>query len=368
MVERILPFRDAAYSGSNGFEAIFRAGAVRELGLVLNGTYTAGTPANLSYLAPSNLLGPLELVQNGTPRIKAEMAQLYHLSALYGGGYIHKSASVAAPTAAFSIAAKLPLSKMMDGAGIDATGSELLWRGTWRPEAYYAGTAPTTIATTTKFKPYAVTAEVVPAGGFMDPEFTSHTFDISSTSNQLTFQIDVGAGVFLPGLMIEALDASGGFGTDARAAVDGLIKRLTIEVNIPGESQVPVVKDASWAMLRNETCNRAGFSLDDETTSAGMVWIPFTQQRGGAKRNALFLPAKATITLTFDTQTTVEGQYTSVTPASGDVARVLAPRFLAIANQAINASTTALNKSRAQLGRRALGAGVNPGRVRQFAR
>jgi len=337
-METLLPFKEVGYVSDGAFESEFKQGAIAELVLSFDGGHTGGTPASAADAAPWPLLGVLELEQNG-PRIKMNARSLYHLAAFYNGGYPVRTAQVSA-SGKFASRFSLPLQKMMEGAGLDATGTPVAWRGQFRAVGYYSGTAPTSIDTTSKLRPLAITAEAAPAGGFRDPEFSEENVDCSSAALDRNRKIDFNSDFLLPGIGLLALNADGGSGTDASGAVDGLARRVTIEILRPGQAKQEVCKNVPWGVLRYNTVRLAGWSAADEVSSQGFVFVPFFKRRGGRFRDAEFLPRGSSIIVTIDTTSDVEAGFSAVTPASNDVVTVILPKFHAPPKAAQDAAPT----------------------------
>jgi hypothetical protein len=367
MTERYLPFSSATYVSAQSAESKFTSAAFRAIDFLFEGTLSAaqsGSPT-LADEVPWSLIGPIELVVGGSTRFRVDSISLFHLSSILNGGYHHRDVPAATSASGFGSSFSLDFGRMMPGAGLDATGVDAFLRWEWRPATYYGsgGTGSYTVGSATA-KPRATTILVKPPQGFREPEWLQVRHDIGSSSSAIDKVIDVKKAVELPGLLIEALDASGGGGTNTEIGVDGLIKNLTVEVNRPNLPTIKVYDNVSWRELRAATCRNSGLSSDDQTASAGVIWLPLFERKGGRNRDALHLPAGSSIRIVYDTSATVQPFYTGVTPASGDVARVLAPMFLAVPEQAAAAAATVNDRNALRRARRA---GVAPRRVRNAA-
>lgn len=367
MVERKLLFREQTFSVNAPFDSPFKQGALTELGIAFDGSATAsgGTATSEGAL---HLLGTLDLVQFGQSRIKCEAASLYHLAAFYNGGYA--TGRLEDLTAdVFSRRFVLPFHRMMEGAGIDASGTECFLRGTFATLAHYSTTAPSAISAF--LRPWATTAEVAPLGGFNAPEWSEHTVDLSVASLRQSVQIDFKTPYLLPGIQLLVLDNNGGPGTvtNNSARVDGLARRVTVEYQAPGEPRRTLVDNATWGQLREEHVRLGQFAFADQTSSAGVAFVPLFQRRGGVKRDALAVAPGSSLTVIIDTLSTVEADYTAVTPAAGDRCLVLVPAFLATLGESEAAAATALQAATPQDQRRVFDASVrNAQRARNAGR
>lgn len=368
MTERLLQFTPVNYAANSNGQLQFKAAAFNELNVRVVGNLSAAVATTLADEVPWPLVGPIALEIGGQQRFRAEAISLFHLSAFYNGGYPHRVHPAAAGTGGFYSAFNLPFGKMMDGAGLDATGLDAFLRMTWRPAAYLGTGGSPVVDATTQLQAWVSTVFQKPAAGFLEPEWQQATHRVDSSSTSLAHTIDFKKAVLLPGLLLEALDASGGAGTDASAGVDGLVKKVSVELNRPGRPAETLVKDMPWGQLRFQTVRRGGYSLDDETASVGVVFLPLFERRGGRRRDALFLDAGSSLTITYDTASTVEAGYTNVAAAAGDVVRVLSPGFLPVGDESVAASASLLDRDRLSLAQRALRAGQSTSRARAFLR
>ncbi len=346
LLEQNLNFREQVYAINAQSESAFKQGAVRELGFAFDGTATGSVAITLSDEAPWRNLGSLQLIQFGAPRINVDAYLLFHLAAIYQGGYVSRNAGTATSTT-FGSRFVLPLHTMLDGAGFDATGAELIWRWTNRSHTFYGANAT---AVAGIVRPWAHTAPEVPQGGFNTPDFFTAEVSLASASSNIPLQLDFKTDVYGTGLLVEASDATGGAGAEASASVDGLIRRLAVDYIQPGEPRKSVYDWTVWGRARYETCRASGFGSDDEIASTGIVFIPLKEMRQGRKRNALFIPAGGQLTIYADNSAAVEGDITAVTPAAGDKMRVTVIAFDANTDTAIDGSPTQLSSNAAQPG------------------
>lgn len=355
MPETLHKFDEKGWTDNADFESEFKDGALAEALFSMDGDLTSGGAGTIAQDAALKLLGQLELNQNG-PRVKADARLLYFLSAFYQGGIRDKSAASGGP---FHVRFGLPFQRMIPGGGLDATAKVVSWKGRFRSGTYYDSGGVAVVNSSTRIRPIAKVAETAPAGGYRDPEFTQETIKVESASvSGNSRKIEARSDFLLPGVLLMALDADGDTGnsTDASGRSDGVAHRVTVELFGNGLPRRVLVDSLTWGTLRQQTCDLAGWKDDDVTATAGIVWIPLFDRKGGRDADALLMRAGSHLTITIDNASGAENIYTAVTPASGDTVEVLVPRFYdrsKIADQAAATAVTGAGRAavRARRGR-----------------
>lgn len=318
---------ESGYIANGSFDLEFKGGAIHEVGLALDGGHSGGVPANLHDDAPWSILSELELQQGG-PRIRANPRSLYHLAAVLSGGYAQRSASLTAGSAFFS-RFFLPLNRLVPGCGLDAIASPVSWKGSWRTQAAWSGTAPTSIDSDTRLRTVYYTSDQSPAGGMREPEIVEELVDCGAASLNRERKIDFAKPFVLPGILMLAYDADGVAGaslTDRSLRTDGLARRVSVDLYHPGRGRKVLVDNVTWGTLRANTVRLLGGTADDEAASAGVAWVPL---RGFGPYNfegRLVVPEGTYLVVTIDTSSTPERGFTAITPAAGDVVRCVLPK------------------------------------------
>lgn len=315
-------FTESLYVANGPIKCELVSGAFDELVIRLAGGYTGTTPVNLSDDAPWNLVGQLVLEHHG-PRIAMHARRLYHYSAMLAGGYSNRLAQTVASPGFFSGAIRLPFKRIMKGLGIDASSVVAAITGRWNPNTYYSGTAPGVINTTSAMRPTVETAPVAPVGGFFAPEWTEHTIQTPNANidHNITIDFSSDEAFALPHIMLFAYDASGGFGTDAAARVDGLVRTVTVRLMGRGQTK-DLVKNVRWGALRAQTVQKLGGGADDEASSSGVVFLELSELDDKGQKIPLVMPPNAKLLVSVDTFTPVEEGYTNVAAANGDTVSV----------------------------------------------
>lgn len=324
-LRKLLKFEEILYAANAEFDSEFKDAALDTLTLAFDGAYSGTTPVNLAEDAPWSLLSRLQLEHNGA-RIDMSPEMLYHISALLNGGYNQKLAQVVASPGNFSARMTIPLGSLVKDGGLDATQKDVSWKGTFRPPSYYSGTAPGAITGT--LRPGADVPKRAPQGGYRDPEWTEEIIKVESASLTNSKKIEFNSPYFVPMLVLIAYDASAGFGTDSKARTDGLARRVTVDLFGVGGAPERIVDNVTWGMLRDLTCKKFGFSDDDQASSVGVVAIPLVDPSRDVNPWLGVRPG-VHLTITIDSQSTVEGGYTAVAggPATGDKIVVGVPKF-----------------------------------------
>lgn len=339
MPETIHKFDEKAWADNGDFEVEFKAGALGEVQFAFDGKLTSGGAGTIAQDAALKMLGQLELNQNG-PRVKCDSRLLFFLSCFYEGGVRDVSAASGGP---FNVAFNLPFQRMMQFAGLDAIARIVSWKGRFRDGTYYDSGGVAVVNAASRIRPTGTVAELAPPGGFRDPEWTQETIKIESASvSGNTRKVEARSDFLLPGLMLMALDANGdaAAATDASARVDTAVHRVTVELYGAGPRRT-LVDGVTWGTLRRNTARLAGWTAADIAASAGIVWIPLFERRGGKDNDALHMPAGSHLMVTIDNSSGIENQYgTAITAASGDTVEVLVPRFYDRSKQAQAAAAT----------------------------
>lgn len=353
MVQCIRTSSDVAtYTSGANIKSKVTGLAIEALQLSLNGSFASsgavGTPA---HLAPWPLLGRLVVDNGGAAFINAEPKLLAALDLALGGS----APALNAPTTQNgTISAELTVdfARMFPGCGIDATKLDLFVKSTWRAAAYYgAATAPTSINATTQLVTSVATAEFVPQGGFIRPEITQVDLDLYPAASDKLLKVDIAQTCAVPHLLLSAEDANGGSGTDAFKAVDGLVRNVTVSIEEPNTMAQVVLEKTPWNVLRERTRRRMQMTGVDDALLAGMVLVPLLERQADGRMGPVIISANSTIKITCDLTSTVVAQYSSVTPASGDLLKVVLPKFLRLNTVAPNAATTFAEQSNARAGR-----------------
>jgi hypothetical protein len=307
-MEEILPFVERAFVSGAQYDTEFSGRPARAIGFSLDATIS-GSPATALDDDYYRLLGTnLEVVQAGDPIVRMNPRDWRQLAAIISGGFDPYVGGVTGT--AKQATALLDFERLMPGSLVNAAGSKVFLRGTYGTAADLASTPPTIDAAT--FRPFALASSRDPSQGFRRPKIWQATVSLASSSNDIQFKQDLEQDLLLTGVMMRVIDASA-----AGRRVDGLIRRVRTEVTIGGSGSRQIT-DNRWSALRLYTCHGAGFGESDVTNSLGVAMQPLRDPRFPTAGQAFFFRAGDSITLHFDTSSTVEGAYGAVTPAAGD--------------------------------------------------
>lgn len=348
-------FEEKPYADNTDFESEFKEAAIAEVQVSFDGVIT-GTTGTAAQDGPLKVLGTVELSQNGT-RLRADSRLLAYLSWLLEGGVRTLTQTATALAARFS----LPFQRMVPGGGLDAVGKAVALRGRFTTGRNLGNnaTAPT-VTTATRIRPIAVTARVAPAGGFRDPDWIEEAVKIESASvNANNRKVEIRTDSLVPGILLMALDADGDTTllTDRSFRTDAAVGRVTVEAFglRDGEASLRLCDDVPWMTLRQETARLFRLAAADFALTAGVVWIPFTERKGGVEGDALFMRAGSHFIVTCDNggaSSFTADQGTPITPAASDVVKMLVPKFFAASRVApTGAATQSAPRPAARAGR-----------------
>lgn len=346
-------FEEKSWVNNEQVESEYKEGAIAEIDVNLDLT-VSGTVGTIAQDAVLKAAGLLEVSQNGT-RLKGDQRLFYYLDSVYERGVRNLSASATLGIARYS----LPFQRMIPDAGMDAIEKTVALRMGLRAGAFYGNGASPAISTSSKMRPYAVTARRAPEGGFRDPDWVEERILIESASNQHTRKFEIKTDSLVPGILLMALDADGDAASlsDRTFRTDSAVARVTVELFglADGAPSIKIIDDMTWPALRAHTARLAGWTAADVTATAGVVWIPFIDRKAGEDFDALLMRKSSHMVVTINNATAdFENGVTPITPAAGDRVSFLVPKFFYRPKVApLAAPTLAVSGQRAATGRRA---------------
>lgn len=169
--------------------------------------------------------------------------------------------------------------------------------------------APTAITGT--LRPWILSSSLDLSAGFRRPKFSQFTVDLSSADADIQRKVDFEQDTLVQGLVIRTFDSS------ATARVDGLIRRVRVDVTLGGGGSRELIR-ATWGQLRSYLVHFRGYSDDDRTASVGIALVPLNDPRNTQGGGGFFFRKGDSFTIHLDTSSTAEADFTSVTPAAGD--------------------------------------------------
>lgn len=320
-------FEEKTWTNNENVESEFKEAALGEIELNVD-LGVSGTVGTIAQDAVLKALGSIEVSQNGS-RVKADPRLLYYLDSVYERGVRNLSATATLGIARFA----LPFQRMIPDAGMDAIQKTVALKFGLRSGVFYGNGASPAIGSTSRLRPQAVTVAKAPDGGFRDPDWIEERVPIESNQNGHSRKIEIKTESLLPGILLMALDANGDAGGstgDNSLRTDSAVARVTVELFgwAPGAPSIKIIDDMTWPALRAQTARLAGWTAADVTATAGIVWIPFTQRKGGVDFDAMRLPPNAHFVITVNNVTAdFENGVTPITAAAGDRVSVLVPKF-----------------------------------------
>lgn len=326
---RRLPESAYVASSSRATESIGRV--ISAVDLDFNGTVTASASATPRTNGTLALLGDLEISQAGERHWQTRGETLRTIDALLNGGFNKYLAE--APTGAgdfdFVAACHLDLNKIIPGMAINATEKKATFRGQFGSLAKYVMTADAAkiTASSSNLEAQVMSPDYELTNGFVRPGVSQDTMDLSN-QGLIQHTIHFGQDTLLPGIVLEAEDASGGSGADF--FTDGLIRRVRVEITRKGHG-TQERHYATWSQLRKLTARRAGWSAEDYERGVGAVLIPLIDERSSNFGGAMLFREGESITIEIDTTGSVSNEFQGVLPSAGDKCYVtkLAGHFVA---------------------------------------
>ena len=298
---------------NTNYQTEFQGSPVKGFGLSIQGDYTAtsgtGVPANESCYG---FMGPIELVQGEEPLVQMHGRDFRHLTSMIAGGYFPL-----APTLVLNASDKffgrgyLPFEAFMPGAAIDASQDKIVLRGRFGSLTDFGSDAT---AVTGSLRPYVATTKTV-EGNFFEPRFLQQQvrIDTSSTDIQAVKRIQRRR-EYLAGILFRQFDASAEFSNANLARVDGLVRNLRLDLERGGDSKE--VFRHTWGELKFE--QQATFGLSRGDMHTGVALYLFDDPETPEIQETLILEPGDALTLHVDTNSTIEEEFTAVTPATGD--------------------------------------------------
>lgn len=304
-MRELRPFTEKSYTAATQYDTEFSGRGIAQVGFTFDASI--GTATTPFADAAARLVGTPEVVQSELSLMRMEGPDWYHLAALTAGAYPYLLNGATGASAA--VHALVDLEALMPGGAINASGAKVFMRGTFGATTDYASDGATIAGT---IRPMVVTSALdLAAGSWRRPKFSSFTVDLSSSNTDIQRKIDFDQDLLVVGILVRAFDNS------ATSRVDGLVRRIRYELTSQGGGTRELVR-ATWGQLRAYTVKRFGLNNDDVTRSAGVVLVPMTDPRNVESRGAMFVRKGDSGILHFDTSTTAENGYTSVTPAASD--------------------------------------------------
>lgn len=299
--------------------------AASKLALTFSGKVTAGggTLSGVVQDAPYNSMGRPEIKQGSELLVRADGRDLRHLTALLLGGYPKRTASTPTTGADGAIESNcvLDLAKLMPNALIDARGVKVSVSGTFGALTEYGSTNVSSITADLRARLEGVGFQ--PPAGYWRPRFEDRRVPIESAGVFNTvFQFPREQHV--RALYVRVHDASA---AATAPRVDGLVRRMRLAVQRANGRETGQIFESSWAGLRNDTAEMAGWSVADYDEAAGVALIYLHDDENEYGLPGVTFHAGDQLTVYIDTAETVEAQFTAVTGASGDYVLLLPLAF-----------------------------------------
>lgn len=364
MVEQIKPFQSRAFALGSPYDLEFSGRPLKAIGLRFAGALNTTIPVTVVDDASWRLLKTPEINQAENPLIRMSGPSWRHLSALINGGYDHFAAGTALATPNNVCAtAILDLQKLQPLAMINASDKKVFVRGEFTSTLgdYATGTAPGGVTGT--LRPFGVSSELDPSGGFLRPKFSEVSLAIANNDDmQQTIKFE--SDTVLMGCMLQAIQGS----ATGKPRSDGLVKAVRLDA-VNGENGNVELHRKTWGQARVYTSFRADFNDEDYVRSRGVVFLP-TQTRANPQwNNAILMRAGDSLTFHFDMTPTVDEEFTGVTAAAGDSVLITVVGFTPVAgtgdtaaqirNVASETQVAPSNAAQVRSRRRRARAGVN---------
>lgn len=255
----------------------------------------------------------LQLTQDEQPLVDIAGPELFYLSSLMSGGRDNSSNTASLGT----FFSRLDFNALMPGALIDASsgGAQVFVRTEYGSLTDYAQTAPDTYSGVNR--PSMIRSPNDPRVGYKRPHIRSATVDLSTAGQDIPYTLSISSDQWVLGCLVRAVDADGGYNG---RETDGLVRSMRAYMTGGSIARSELIR-ARWGTLRERTVKQANMAFGDRAIMGGVAWIPFQSRDPEALANfngATFFSRNDSLELHFDNQTTVERNYTAVTPAAGD--------------------------------------------------
>lgn len=321
MIE-LKPFQTRVYAASTAYDLEFSGRAVSAIGLRFAATLT-GSPATVRDDAAFRLLGTPEVNQAENPLIRMSGPSWRHLSAVSRGGYDKYAAGVTASTAGQVIAQSvIDLEALMPGAMINATDKKVFLRGEFGALAVYSATPPTTVVGT--LRPWAKSTQRNAQAGFVRPKISQADVQIVAAAEDQQHVWRFEQDTLVQGFMLESLDTSA-----SNQRVDGVVRSLRGDLADSSGGTRETLRQ-TWGNMRTLLQYLAGFNQEDYDRSVGVAFFPTKDMSNPQYGNARLFRAGESITFHIDSTSTVEEEFTAVTP-SNDLLRLTCIGFTPVA-------------------------------------
>jgi len=317
-MREVRPFTEKSFTASAQYDTEFSGRPIDMIALSFDATISSGGTPYTDGAA--RLLGRPELIQAEEPLISLPAEDWWQLAAISSGGF--DKATGTATVGAFQAA--LDLEGLMPGAGVNASAAKVFLRGTYGAASQFSSDGSVAVSAA-NLRPWARSSgRDLSMGSFSRPKFRSIPIDLSSADTDIQHKIDFDQDQTVPFLMVRTYDDS------AVNRVDGLIRRIRCDV-ISGSGGSRELIRATWGQLRHYLVNQAGFGDDDRSNSVGVVAIPLSDPGNARGGGSLTLRKGDSLVLHFDTSSTAELDFTSVTPAANDKCYVSVVGFVPVA-------------------------------------
>ena len=299
------------YGASTNYQTEFQGQPISGLGISFQGTYTAAS-GNVANEGAYGFMGPIEIVQGEEPLVQMHGRDWRHLTSILAGGYFPLNPSLDLPSqTTFYSRGFLPFDTLMPGAAIDASKDKVLLRGKF---GALTDLGSGVSAAAGQLRANVKTTKTV-EGNFFEPRFLQAQVrvDTAQTDIQFTKRI-TRRREYLAGIMFRQFDASAEFSNANLARVDGLVRNIRVDLERDGEARE--VLRTTWGDLKFDQIARFGLSRGDIHTGVGIYLFddPDTPE---IQENLVLEPGDA-LSFHIDTASTIEDEFTAVTPASGD--------------------------------------------------
>jgi hypothetical protein len=312
---------ELAKAASTSFRSIGQANTFRNFRVKIDGSVTAsaaGTLSGVTLDAPWGIVDRLRLQQGNKYRLDMLPVLYYHLCALFNGRYPQKVASTPGASAAGSILAEgaLPLHRMgrrrpllLDGRA-DTQKLELL--GVTNPNSSYASTNMASYSANVRASGEQSDRSPAPGQPFAVPSYKSSELPMETASADILHQIPLQATGELLGILVMQFDASA---TGDSQRTDGIARRLTWRGMFAEHGQVDLC-DLRWGELKCLIGEL--FNIEQDSLKAGIAFVP-TLKDG----MPIAVRKGDALSVNINTTDTIEGEFTAVSPGSGDRLYVL---------------------------------------------
>lgn len=309
---------------SSDYAEDFPPGFYRRLYFKFSGTMTASGAGTNAGDGPFGLLRRMEFVLGSKPKIAMSAASLRHLSAFLCAAHPEILPASISNGAAFLGQVEIPLDRLIPEGAIDASKTDFQLRGRLG--------AVTNLGTTVT----GLSASKLRFGGDIEGRADSHfepnwferNIDTSAASseNNTTYRCveDV---ELVPAIMIRTFDASAEVSDPNNYRSDGMVREITVIVERRGQAKEEI-KKLSWGEAKMGSTFLAGISAATGQIQTGVVIIPLEDPRAQHLGEALRIERGDAITIRCDTATTIEDEFTALTPAAGDLAVVSFLNFI----------------------------------------